>query len=91
MSAEEANTKEVLENIEDTYDYIDKDKPFKRCFEPVPETYFRKPSGNMKLGSNCRFCDHRYKCWPTLQALPSKVSKAKDKPIVEYISVTEAA
>ena len=39
VSAEEANTKEVLENIEDTYDYIDKDKPFKRCFEPVPETY----------------------------------------------------
>ena len=91
VSAQEANTKEVLEDIEDTYEYIDKDEPFERCFDAVPETYFRKPSGNMKLGSGCRFCDHRFKCWPTLQALPSKVSKAKDKPIVEYVSITEAA
>ena len=91
VSAEEANSKEVLEKIEDTYEYIDKDEPFERCFDAVPETYRKKPSGNMKLGSGCRFCDHRFKCWPTLQALPSKVSQAKDKPIVEYISVTEAA
>tara|TARA_R110000824_G_scaffold326878_1_gene513818 strand:- start:245 stop:1108 length:864 start_codon:yes stop_codon:yes gene_type:complete len=91
VSAQEANTKEVLEDIEDTYEYIDKDEPFERCFDAVPETYFRKPSGNMKLGSGCRFCDHRFKCWPTLQALPSKVSKAKDRPIVEYVSITEAA
>ena len=91
VSAEEANSKEVLEKIEDTYEYIDKDEPFERCFDAVPETYRKKPSGNMKLGSGCRFCDHRFKCWPTLQALPSRVSQAKDKPIVEYISVTEAA
>ena len=91
VSAQEANTKEVLEDIEDTYEYIDKDEPFERCFDAVPETYRKKPSGNMKLGSGCRFCDHRFKCWPTLQALPSRVSQAKDKPIVEYISVTEAA
>ena len=91
VSAEEANSKEVLEKIEDTYEYIDKDEPFERCFDAVPETYRKKPSGNMKLGSGCRFCDHRFKCWPTLQALPSRVSQAKDKPIVEYVSVTEAA
>ncbi len=62
---------------------------FSRCFEPVPETFRGKASGNKVLNSNCKFCDFRFECYPTLQELPSKVSQAKTKPIVAYIDIKE--
>jgi hypothetical protein len=62
---------------------------FKRCFQPVPETYRGKPSGNMVLNDNCKFCDYRFECWPSLQELPSKVSQAKEPKKVAYIEVKE--
>ncbi len=62
---------------------------FKRCFQPVPETYRGKPSGNMVLNDNCKFCDYRFECWPSLQELPSKVSQAKEPKKVAYVEVKE--
>ena len=62
---------------------------FSRCFEPVPETFRGKTSGNKILNSNCKFCDYRFECYPTLQELPSKVSQAKTKPIVAYVDIKE--
>lgn len=91
VSASEVDQDETLKKIEDTYDYINNDEPFERCFEPVPETYRGKFSGNMKLSKTCGWCDFKHKCWPTLQALPSKVYKGgKTPPTVEYISVAQA-
>ena len=86
VSASEANKKEVLKKIEDTYDYLDKDEPFERCFEPVSETYRGKASGNHKLSKTWGFCSHKKKCWPTLRALPSQVYSGKlTPPTVEYV------
>jgi hypothetical protein len=62
---------------------------FSRCFEPVPETFRGKASGNKVLNSNCKFCDFRFECYPTLQELHSKVSQAKTKPIVAYTDIKE--
>jgi len=88
VSAAEANKEEVLKKIEDTYDYLDNDEPFERCFEAEPETYRGKASGNYKLSKTCGFCAHRHKCWPTLRALPSQVySGKKTPPTVEYVSL----
>ena len=88
VSASEANKKEVLKKIEDTYDYLDKDEPFERCFDSEPETYRGKASGNYKIGKPCTFCSHRYKCWPTLRALPSQVYRGdKTPPTIEYVSL----
>jgi hypothetical protein len=90
VSASEVDKEETLKKIEDTYDYINSDAPFVRCFEPVPETYRGKFSGNMKLGKTCGWCDFKHKCWPTLQALPSKVYQGgKTPPTVEYVSVAD--
>ena len=61
------------------------DNVFERCFNPVPETFRGKATGNTVLNSNCKFCDYRHECFPTLEELPSKVSQAKNKPIVQYI------
>ncbi len=77
-----------LKKINDTVDTVNENK-FKRCFTAVPETYRGTPSGNYVLNDGCRFCDYRFECWPTLQELPSKVSKAKEPKTVAYIEVKE--
>jgi hypothetical protein len=76
-----------IKKIEETVKYIQEDKPFERCFEPVPETYRKKASGNLKLGTTCGFCSYKHKCWPDLQTLPSRVSTAKEKPMVDYVFI----
>ena len=77
-----------ITTLEDTVDTVNANE-FKRCFDPVPETFRGKASGNKVLNGNCKFCDYRFECYPTLQELPSKVSQAKVKPIVPYIEVKE--
>jgi hypothetical protein len=59
---------------------------FKRCFEPAPEVYRGKASGNKVLPEGCKFCDYRYSCWDTIKDLPSKVYQGKKTPpTVSYI------
>ncbi len=36
-----------------------KPEPPERCYEAIPEG----KSGNLKLGVNCQFCDHKWECW----------------------------
>lgn len=87
VPAHEVDTKAVLQDIQDTVNYIDNDEPFERCYDPVPETYRRKASGNMVLSSSCKFCDFKHKCYPTLRTMPSRVSTAKVKPDVDYVYI----
>ena len=87
VDASEVDKDAVLENIQSVVDYIENDEPFERCFEPVPETYRRVQSGNLVLASGCKFCDFKHKCHPTLQTLPSRVSKAAVKPEVDYVFI----
>ena len=87
VDASEVDKEEVIKGIQATVDYIENDEPFKRCYEPVPETYFKKPSGNLVLNSKCHWCDFKHKCWD-LKELPSRVYKGKkDAPLVEYVLV----
>ena len=87
VDASSVDTKQELDKIENTVAYIQEDKPFDRCFDAVPETYRKKQSGNLKLGSTCGFCAYKRKCWPELQSIPSRVSTAKEKPIVDYVFI----
>ena len=73
-----------LDKIKDTVEAVNKNE-FKRCFSPVQEFFRGKPTGNKVLNDNCRFCDYRYECWPTMVEEPSRVSKAKDPKTVAYI------
>tara|TARA_R100000900_G_scaffold144771_1_gene129349 strand:+ start:262 stop:1116 length:855 start_codon:yes stop_codon:yes gene_type:complete len=77
-----------LTKLKETVEKVNENK-FERCFEAVPETYRGKPSGNMVLNDNCRFCDYRFSCWPNMQELPSKVSQARDPKIVAYVELKE--
>ena len=76
-----------IQKIEETVKYIHEDKPFERCFEAIPETYRKKASGNLKLDTTCGFCAYKHKCWPGLQTLPSRVSTAKELPMVDYVFI----
>jgi hypothetical protein len=89
VSVNAVDKESVLEEIKETVSYIQEDKPFERCFEPVPEYYSRKPSGNMILGETCRWCNFKSVCWEDLQTLPSRVSKARILPMVDYISIND--
>jgi hypothetical protein len=87
VNASSVNTKEVLDNIEETYDYINNDEPFERCFNAIEETFYKKPTGNKKLTTECGFCSYKHKCWPTLQTRPSLVSQAREKPMIDYVQI----
>ena len=77
-----------LTKLKETVEKVNENK-FERCFEAVPETYRGKPSGNMVLNDNCRFCDYRFECWPNMQELPSKVSQAREPKMVAYVELQE--
>ena len=73
-----------VKKIKDNIKAVENDD-FKRCFEPVEETFRGKPTGNKILPITCRFCSYRKACHPSLQELPQKMSKAKDPKIVAYV------
>jgi len=81
----------VVQDIVELVNYIENDEPFERCFGPEPETYYKKPSGNTVLNKACQWCSFKHKCWPDIKVLPSKVSKSRNPPDVEYISLAPEA
>ena len=87
VDASEVDTKEEIKKIVAVTDYIENDHPFERCFDPVPETYYRKPTGNVVLPSACKFCSFKHKCHTTLQTLPSRASKSANPPMVDYVFI----
>ena len=84
IAADGLDIDEELTKLNDTVATVESNE-FKRCFDPVPETFRGKATGNRVLNNNCKFCDYRFECYPTLKEEPSKVSQAKTKPIVAYV------
>ena len=75
---------EEVDKIKQTISKV-KENKFERCFEPVPETFRGKPTGNKVLNDGCKFCSYRFDCWNNLTELPAVKSQAKNPPIVNYI------
>lgn len=65
-------------------------KELVRCFEPEPETFRGKETGNIVLNKNCTFCSYRNACWENLIELPAQMSKAKEPKMVQYVSLKGA-
>lgn len=66
-----------------------KENKFERCFKPIDETFYKKKTGNKVLPIDCKWCNYRHKCWPTLREIPSLVSKADNPPINSYVEIHE--
>ena len=73
-----------LSKIENTVKTVEENK-FERCFEPVPETFRGKPTGNKVLNDGCKFCSYRFDCWTNLTERSAVMSQAKNPPTVSYI------
>ncbi len=73
-----------LAKIESTVETV-KENTFERCFEPVPETFRGKPTGNKVLNDGCKFCSYRFDCWDNLTERSAVMSQAKNPPTVSYI------
>jgi hypothetical protein len=88
VPAGDIDSEEVAENTRELAARLAENK-FERCYEPIEETYRKKPTGNLILGKECGWCDYRYKCWPGLQEMPSLVSQAEMKPMVAYVKIVQ--
>ena len=68
----------ALETASDNIDSLVNNKPFKKCFEDIPETFNKVSTGNRVLSSICSFCSYKKPCWgDELKYLPQQQSKAK--------------
>lgn len=79
---------EEVQKIQNTVDNVS-DNKFERCFEPVPETFRKKETGNMILNKNCSFCSYRFDCWPEMVEKPAVMSQAKEPKLVPYVHLDE--
>ena len=66
-----------------------KENKFERAFQPVPEKFRGKETGNKILNDGCKFCSYRFSCFPTLVERPAVKSQAKNPPIVGYVELQE--
>jgi len=73
-----------IDKIQKTADTV-KENKFERCFQPVPEKFRGKETGNKVLNDGCKFCAYRFDCWDDLKEHPAVMSQAKVPPIVAYI------
>ena len=64
-----------------------KENKFERCFQPVPEKFRGKETGNTILNTNCKFCNYRFDCWPNMVERPAVKSQAKSPPMVAYVEL----
>jgi len=80
-----AQQQEVRDKIEDTVWKVANDAPFRRCFEPITETYRSKETGRKILPKNCRFCSFMHSCWPEARQEEKECSTARNKPLEWYV------
>ena len=88
LPASGLNVDEEINKIKQTISKV-KENKFERCFEPVPETFRGKPTGNKVLNDGCKFCSYRFDCWDSLIELPAVKSQAKNPPTVAYVELTK--
>ena len=88
LPASGLNVDEEIGKIKQTISKV-KENKFERCFEPVPETFRGKPTGNKVLNDGCKFCSYRFDCWDNLTELPAVKSQAKNPPTVAYVELRE--
>ena len=86
VPASDTNIEKEISKIKKTIKEVDR-KELVRCFEPEPEYFRGKPTGNMVLNKSCTFCDFRQACWETLEVLPAQKSSAKEPKMVQYVSL----
>lgn len=79
--------KEVLDKLKSTVRTITSDAPFKRCFDPLEDSFRKKPTGRKFLDrNNCGMCDYKTSCYPGVQYKAQPESTALNPPFKWYVS-----
>ena len=89
VPADNLDMDKEIAKIKTTVATVEENK-FERCFEPVPEKFRGKETGNQVLNDGCRFCSYRFDCWSELTERPAVKSQAKNPPTVSYIGAVIA-
>ena len=79
-----------VQKIKDTVQTVEENK-FEKCFQPVPEKFRGKETGNQILNPSCKFCSYRFDCWSDLTERAAVKSQAKNPPVTSYIGDVIAA
>jgi len=77
-----------ISHIKNTVETV-KENKFEKRFQPVPEKFRGKETGNTVLNTGCKFCSYRFDCWPSLVERPAVKSQAKNPPIVAYVKLAK--
>jgi len=78
----------ALNTAKKNFEALKNNEPFKKCFEPIVETFRGKPTGNKILDKACTFCPYKLPCWGEgLQLLQQQQSKGKNPKWVWYVEV----
>jgi hypothetical protein len=85
----EPEKEEVNDKIQESISAIDTTKPFKRQFSDVPESFYKKETGNRVLGIECSWCDYKKHCWKNLEFRRQLPSKGKNPKYVWYTHITD--
>jgi|TARA_R110000824_G_scaffold231031_2_gene418792 hypothetical protein len=64
-----------IKQVADRYELATADN-FKRDFTDEEELWYKKPTGNRKLGMTCGYCKFRETCWPGLRHEKNPRSKS---------------
>ena len=88
VSAKDINVDVEVDKIKNLVKKV-KENKFERAFQPVPEKFRGKETGNKILNDGCKFCSYRFSCFPTLVERPAVKSQAKNPPIVGYVELQE--
>jgi hypothetical protein len=70
-----------LQEVENKKQLVKAKKPPPKAFDPVPDG----KSGNMKLATNCSYCDFKHTCWPEARTFlysngPRYLTKVEREP-----------
>lgn len=87
---EEELTKTRLALIAAKVKHITTNQPIPACTEAIDETYYKKPTGNVVLGPNCRYCSYKEKCHPGIKYCQSPTSKSERPAYKWYVKVKAA-
>ena len=83
--ADDKYKKQAIKLAHDNAKSITTNKPFKRCFTDIEETYRRKPTGNRILNFVCGYCPYKKPCWgDQIQYLPQQQSQGQNPKWVWY-------
>ena len=83
--ADDEHKKKAIEMAYENAKSIVANKPFKRCFTDIEETYRRKPTGNRILNFICGYCSYKKPCWgDEIQYLPQQQSQGQRPKWVWY-------